>query len=50
MVHALEEIRRLLKPMGSLIDIHPVAESSAIEIDQAEKSIWRAICRFARVH
>ena len=34
MVHALEEIRRLLKPTGALIDIHPVAESSPIEIHQ----------------
>jgi hypothetical protein len=34
MVHALEEIRRLLKPTGALIDIHPMAESSPIEIHQ----------------
>jgi hypothetical protein len=34
MVHALEEIRRLLKPTGALIDIHPVAVSSPIEIHQ----------------
>jgi hypothetical protein len=32
MVHALEEIHRLLKPNGFLIDIHPVAEHSSIEI------------------
>ena len=37
MVHALEEIRRLLKPSGVLIDLHPVAESSPIEIHQREK-------------
>jgi hypothetical protein len=37
MVHALEEIRRLLKPTGALIDIHPVAESSPIEIHQGGK-------------
>lgn len=37
MVHALEEIHRLLKPAGSLIDIHPVAVSSPIEIHQGEK-------------
>ena len=37
MVHALEEIHRLLKPTGILIDIHPVAESSPIEIHQGEK-------------
>jgi hypothetical protein len=38
MVHALEEIHRLLKPTGALIDIHPVAESSPIEIHQGEKT------------
>lgn len=37
MVHALEEIHRLLKPAGTLIDIHPVAVSSAIEIHQGGK-------------
>jgi hypothetical protein len=37
MVHALEEIHRLLKPTGLLIDIHPVAESSPIEIHQDGK-------------
>ena len=34
MVHALEEVHRLLKPVGVLIDIHPVAEASPIEIHQ----------------
>ena len=37
MVHALEEIHRLLKPGGELIDIHPVAEHSSIEIHQNGK-------------
>lgn len=37
MVHALEEIHRLLKLTGTLIDIHPVAESSSIELHQDEK-------------
>ena len=37
MVHALEEIHRLLKPAGTLIDIHPMAESSPIEIHQGGK-------------
>ena len=32
MVHALEEIHRLLKTNGFLIDIHPVAEHSSIQI------------------
>ncbi len=37
MVHALEEIHRLLKPTGTLIDIHPVAESSPMEVHQGGK-------------
>ena len=37
MVHALEEIHRLLKPAGALIDIHPVAVASRLEIHQAGK-------------
>jgi hypothetical protein len=37
MVHALEEIHRMLKPAGVLIDIHPVAESSPVQIHQAGK-------------
>ena len=37
MVHALEEIHRLLKPDGVLIDIHPVSEPSPIEIHQNGK-------------
>lgn len=34
MVHALEEVHRLLKRTGMLIDMHPVAEPSPIEIHQ----------------
>ena len=37
MVHALEEIHRLLKPTGRLIDIHPVAVSPRVEINEAGK-------------
>ena len=37
MVHALEVIHRLLKPKGYLIDIHPVAEHSSIEIHRNGK-------------
>jgi hypothetical protein len=37
MVHALESIHRLLKPEGSLIDIHPFAEPPLIEIHQGGK-------------
>jgi SAM-dependent methyltransferase len=32
MVHALEEIHRLLRPSGTLIEIHPVPEPSTIEV------------------
>ena len=32
MVHALEIIRRLLRPHGKLIDIHPVGEPSPVEV------------------
>jgi SAM-dependent methyltransferase len=32
MVHALQEIRRLLKPNGILIDIHPVPEAPLYEV------------------
>jgi SAM-dependent methyltransferase len=32
MVHALEEIRRLLKPNGRLIDLHPFAEARSLEV------------------
>jgi hypothetical protein len=35
MVHALEEIRRLLSPGGVLIDIHPVQVASRIEVISA---------------
>ena len=34
MVHALEEIHRLLNPAGVLIDIHPVNEALHIEIHE----------------
>jgi SAM-dependent methyltransferase len=32
MVHALQEIRRLLKPDGVLIDIHPVPDAPLFEV------------------
>ena len=37
MVHALEIIHRLLKPSGFLIDIHPAAVDSSVEIHQNGK-------------
>jgi hypothetical protein len=38
MVHALEEVHRLLKSTGVLIDMHPVAEALPIEIQQGGKT------------
>ncbi|HUF58396.1 MAG TPA: hypothetical protein VMR89_02775 [Actinomycetota bacterium] len=32
MVHALEEIHRLLRPAGSLIEVHPALEVPSVEI------------------
>lgn len=37
MVHALKEAHRLLKPVGKLIDIHPVATPSVIEIHHGKQ-------------
>jgi len=37
MVHALEEVHRLLKSTGVMIDMHPVAESLPMEIQQGGK-------------
>jgi hypothetical protein len=34
MVHALEEIRRLIKPDGFLIDIHPIRKAPLIKVVQ----------------
>jgi len=34
MVHALEEIQRLLKPNGCLIEIHPIREAPLIKLIQ----------------
>ncbi|NIS82919.1 MAG: hypothetical protein GTO14_22580 [Anaerolineales bacterium] len=40
MVHALEEIRRLLKPGGMLIDIHPVPEGYFIKALQGDRILF----------
>jgi len=40
MVHALENIHRLLKLNGRLIDIHPFAEAPLIEIHQGGKIVF----------
>ena len=39
MVHALEEIRRLLKPDGCLIDIHPIREAPFIRVYQKQNML-----------
>jgi SAM-dependent methyltransferase len=39
MVHALEEILRLLKPGGILIDIHPVVQAWLCEVIQGGKVV-----------
>ncbi len=41
MVHALEEIRRLLKPSGKLINIYPVSEAPLVEVHK-DKRVLRA--------
>jgi hypothetical protein len=40
MVHALEDIHRLLRPGGDLIDIHPVLEAPLVEVYQGGKVIF----------
>jgi SAM-dependent methyltransferase len=40
MVHALEEIHRLLKPGGILIDIHPVPEGYFIKALQGDRILF----------
>lgn len=39
MVHALEEIQRLLRPDGRLIDIHPVVEAPLIEVRHGDEVV-----------
>jgi hypothetical protein len=40
MVHALEQVHRLLKPGGVLVDIHPVAEAPLVEVHQGETVLF----------
>ena len=40
MVHALEDIQRLLRPDGCLIDIHPVLEAPLIEVYQGVRVLF----------
>ena len=40
MVHALEEIRRLLKPDGYLIDIHPIRKAPLIKVYQGSNLLF----------
>jgi SAM-dependent methyltransferase len=48
MVHALEEIHRLLKPDGILIDIHPEPEGPIYKVFQGDRTLFserkRATC------
>ncbi len=40
MVHALEEIHRLLRPGGTFIDIHPIPEGYVIKVFQGESVLF----------
>jgi hypothetical protein len=40
MVHALEEIRRLLKPAGFLIEIHPIRTAPLIKVVQGNDVLF----------
>jgi hypothetical protein len=40
MVHALEEVQRLLKPDGCLIDIHPLIDEQFIEVHKGGKIVF----------
>ena len=40
MVHALEEIHRLLRPDGTLVDIRPYAEPSIVEVIVDDKTLF----------
>lgn len=45
MVHALDEIRRVLKPNGSLIDLRPVEENWRVEV--VSSTGWQASGRLS---
>ena len=40
MVHALEEIHRILRPDGTLIDIHPFAEPPLVKVVQNNRIMF----------
>ncbi len=40
MVHALEEIHRLLRPDGRLVDIRPYAEPSSVEVISGDQTLF----------
>jgi SAM-dependent methyltransferase len=40
MVRALEEARRLLRPDGTVIDIHPVPSSAEVEVHRPDKVVF----------
>jgi hypothetical protein len=41
MVHALEQIHRLLKPAGTLIEIHPALELPFVEVKSTTELLFR---------
>ena len=45
MVHALDEIRRVLKPEGTLLDLRPVEDSWSVEI--VSSAGWQAAGRLS---
>jgi SAM-dependent methyltransferase len=45
MVHALEAIRRLLRPGGRLIDIHPAPTAWVVEVHQGRRLLFAAPAR-----
>jgi len=45
MVHALEAIRRLLRPGGRLIDIHPAPTAWVVEVHQERRLLFAAPSR-----
>ena len=40
MVHALEEIHRLLRPDGTLVDIHPFPEPSLVKVIRGDRTLF----------
>lgn len=47
MVHALEEIERLLKPDGRLVDIHPTLQEPSVEVIRDGRSLFSETRQFS---